>query len=72
MSPSRPARRNTTATATELSFRHERNGRQFAFTLDGPNAMTYVQTIPERGTKTTTMIRTDDPACAPRVIVPTT
>lgn len=67
-----PGAIDATATATELSFRHERNGRQFAFTLDGPNAMTYVQTIPERGTKTTTMIRTDDPACAPRVIVPTT
>lgn len=30
------------------------------------------QTIPERDSQTIAMVRTDDPACAHRVIVPTT
>ena len=63
-----------TATEEELGFRHEHNKREFQFILDDsdPAEMTYKQTVPGRGTDTVDMVRTDDPKCAARVIVPTT
>ena len=57
------------ATDTELTF--ERKDRAFSFTLDDPENMTYVQTVPGKGSRTLAMVRTDDPACASRVIVQT-
>ena len=61
-----------TATDRELGFRHEHNGRTFQFTLDTPDTMTYVQTIPGKGSQTIPIVRTDDPTCAKRVIVAAT
>ena len=66
-----PGAINATATDSALAFRHKRNGREFRFTLNSPDRLTYKQTIPGKGTDTTTMVRTDDPTCAARVIVPT-
>ena len=59
------------ASATDTTLTFERNDRHFNFTLDGPQAMTYGQTIPKRGSQTLAIVRTDDPTCASRVIVPT-
>ena len=61
---------HATASQTELTF--ERNDRRFHFVLDGPDTMTYTQTIPEQGSQTLALVRTSDPVCAARVIVPTT
>ena len=66
-----PGAIRATATESELAFRHEHNGREFHFALDSPDTMTYTQTIPDKGSDTVAMTRTDEPVCARRVIVPT-
>ena len=58
------------ATATDTTVAFERNDRKFRFTLNDPETMTYVQTIPGKGSRSLALVRTDDPACATRVIVP--
>ena len=72
MDPQIPGAIAAIATDTKLTFRHERNGREFDFTLKGPDTMTYIQTIPDKGRDTVDMVRTNEPICATRVIAPTT